>query len=75
METFKIPTVQPLAKGTVVKIPTESWNELCTVINSIVEVLNAQTKAVQALELKVSSNELNLSKLAKIVEGIYETLE
>lgn len=82
MEKFTIPVVQPLAKGTVVRVPTESWTELCTAINAIVESLNAQADAIRNLESKSSklqslaeNNELNISKLAKITEAIYETLE
>lgn len=82
MENIIIPAVQPLAKGTVVRVPTESWKELCTAINAIVESLNAQADAIRNLEVKSSklqvlaeNNELNISKLAKITEAIYETLE
>lgn len=82
MEKFTVPAVQPLAKETLVTVPVEAWKDLCTTINNIVNAVNTQAEAISSIETKHSKlkevteqNQLNLSKLAKIMEDIYEMLE
>ena len=82
MEKPNIPTVYPIHEGAFVTIPYESWNALCSTINSIAEAVNAQTDAinghaatVEALSKRVSTCDDNVTKIAQILEEVYEMLE
>ena len=82
MENPKIPEVYPIREGAFVTIPYESWNSLCETINSIAEAVNAQTavineqsNTVEALSKRVSTCDDNVTKIAQILEEVYETLE
>ncbi len=79
---IEVPVVHPIEEGHYVTVPSASWNELCKMVNSMAQVINAQTDALQTLtsalaevNAKTSSNTENITKLATIIGDIYETLE
>ena len=86
MEKPVIPTVYPVQNGMYVTVPSESWNSLVTVINDIVNTVNAQSEAISKLIDSTSSDiddirntlkthDINMAKIAEILEELYETLE
>ena len=81
MQHIQIPEVLPIADGNYVTVPSKAWNAMCTAVNSIVETVNAQSDAISRLfeadtELNtgLKNTDTNLSKIAKILEDVYETL-
>lgn len=82
MEKPIIPEVHPIREGQFVTIPYDSWNALCDTVNKIAESVNAQTDAINAqnenlavFDKRVTDCETNVTKIAQILEEIYETLE
>lgn len=86
MEKPVIPTVYPVQNGKYVTVPSESWNSLVTVINDIVNNVNAQSEAIAKLTDATASDidgirdtlkthDKNMAKIAEILEELYETLE
>lgn len=72
MDDIKIPAVFPIASGEFVNVPSESWNTLCTTLNSMARVINLQTVKIRSLETEIKNCDKAISKVAEIVEEIYE---
>lgn len=80
------PVAYKIHDGTFVTVPSESWNLLCEKLTTVEgtvcklsEDLEYLTKSVDERFEKTANAikicESDISKLATIVEGIYETLE
>lgn len=75
MEKPNLPKPIPILEGKFITVPSKTWNAMCETVNRIIDTLNAQTDVITTLYQDVESVNLNVSKLAKITEEIYETLE
>ena len=67
--------------GGYVTVPAKTWDKLCDTVENLSKELSSvkNTVAEQALEIRsqqrtISRCQEDISKLAKITEGIYETL-
>ena len=74
MEKFNIPVVHPIQEGNYVTVPSESWNSLCETVNKIIEVVNLQSSKLETTNEVVHQTVEDISKIGKILEGIYEAL-
>jgi hypothetical protein len=72
METFKAPKAHPVGDGHFVTIPNESFKALCETINTLVEVVNAHSSHIESLDKLVKETDEDITKIAKILEDIYE---
>lgn len=75
MEKFEIPVVHPIQEGNYVTVPAESWNALCETVNKIIEVVNLQSAKTETNVDAIRQNTEDISKIGKILEELYETLE
>lgn len=74
MENFSIPVVHPIQEGNYVTVPSESWNSLCETVNKIIEIVNLHSSKLESTNETVHQTVEDISKIGKILEGIYETL-
>lgn len=75
MENFEIPVVHPIQEGNYVTVPSASWNALCETVNKIIEAVNLQSCKTETNVDAIRQNTEDISKIGKILEGIYATLE
>ena len=75
MSSAKLPNVRPIHDGSFVTVPSESWKELCSTINTIVDVLNTHSEKLSNQDIQIKDCTDNISKIATIMEDIYENLE
>lgn len=75
MPEFNIPEVIPIHDGSFVTIPSEAWKDLCKTINNIAEAVNTLRSEVLTDKENIKICSENISKIAGIVEGIYEIVE
>ena len=86
MSKDNTPVAYKIHDGTFITVPSASWNLLCenlTTVTNTVSKLSADleylTKSVDERFEKtadaIKTCDTDISKLASIVEGIYETLE
>jgi hypothetical protein len=72
MDIFEIPEVHPMADGKFVTVPDKSWNALCDTVNKMIKTINAQSAALSKLGIEVRNCDDAISKIAEILEEIYE---
>lgn len=75
MEYPKIPSVMPIADGKFVTVPSASWNEMCNTVNNVITTLNDVIEYVNKVSKQVGACDDNISKIAQILEDIYEKTE
>ena len=75
MEYPKIPSVMPIADGKFVTVPSASWNEMCNTVNNIITTLNNVIEHLDNVSKQVDTCDGNISKIATILEDIYEKTE
>ena len=75
MENFNIPVVYPIQEGNYVTVPSESWNSLCETVNKIIEAVNLQSSKLETTNDVVHQTVEDISKIGKILEEFYATLE
>lgn len=75
MENFEIPVVHPIQEGNYVTVPSASWNVLCETVNKIIEAVNLQSCKTETNVNAIRQNTEDISKIGKILEEIYATLE
>jgi hypothetical protein len=79
MDNFSPPVVYPIHEGSFVTVPSESWKELCKVLNDVVETLNSLSENLisykQVTDAELSKFNSDISKIAKILEDVYEKID
>lgn len=63
----ELKNVCPIHQSRFVTVPSDTWNELCSTLNTMIDVLNTHDAALESCKT-------NLSKIAKITEEMYENL-
>lgn len=72
MENFKIEPVYPLFNGKAIQLPAEQFGELVEQINKVIDAVNTLNKFVVELSERVYDCETNISKIAQILEEMYD---
>ena len=72
LDPIKIPTLPTLVSDDVVAVPKSEFNKLVACLNSVIEVVNSQTSAIQVHSEAISTCKQNISNVAKILEDIYD---
>lgn len=86
MKDLKITKVYPIQDGKIISIPSEAWEELCSVINNIVNVVNNHSECIEEITQEFEKHEnssgveiqnckTDISKIAKILEDVYEKIQ
>lgn len=75
MSNLQLPKVYPIGRDSFVTVPYDAWKQLCETVNTMSEVINTQSEKIIELENALNNTNNDVSKIAQILEEIYETMD
>ena len=72
MDKLELPTLPTVLNNKIVTVPSEDLQKVVDTVNALIDAVNAMSPHIGALHTDVDTLKENMSKVATILEVLYE---